>query len=84
MLNDLIFKKVFCEKGNEAILISFINAVLKRTNKEPIVEIEIIDNNQLADQGNIDKRRLFYWRKMYLENIKQGEDYKCRTKSILK
>ena len=79
-------------------MISFINAVLKRTNKEPI--IEIIDNKQLTkevindktsiidvrartakgenvdievqlnDQGNMDKRTLFYWGKMYLENIK--------------
>lgn len=101
-LNDFIFKKVFGEKGNEDILISFINAVLKRTNKEPIVEIEIVDNKQLTkelildktgiidvraktskgenidievqltDQGNMDKRTLFYWGKMYLENIKQG------------
>ncbi len=83
-----------------------INAVLKRTNKEQITEIEIIKNKQLnkeliadktgiidvrdktakdehidievqlTDQGNMDKRTLFYWRKLYLENIKQGEDYK--------
>ena len=99
-LNDFIFKKIFGEKGNEDILISFINAVLKRNNKEPIIEIEIIDNKQLTkevindktgiidvrartakgenvdievqltDQGNMDKRILFYWGKMYLENIK--------------
>lgn len=99
-LNDFIFKKIFGEKGNEDILISFINAVLKRTNKAPIIEIEIIDNKQLTkevindktgiidvrartakgenvdievqltDQGNMDKRTLFYWGKMYLENIK--------------
>ena len=99
-LNDFIFKKIFGEKGNEDILISFINAILKRTNKEPIIEIEIIDNKQLTkevindktgiidvrartakgenvdievqlnDQGNMDKRTLFYWGKMYLENIK--------------
>lgn len=111
-LNDFIFKKVFGEKGNEDILISFINAVLKRTKKEPIVEIEIIDNKQLTkdvimdktgiidvraktskdehvdievqltNQGNMDKRTLFYWGKMYLENIKQGEDYANLEKVI--
>lgn len=111
-LNDFIFKKVFREKGNEDILISFINAVLKRTHKEPIVEIEIIDNKeltkevileetgiidvrgrtskgehiyieaQLTNQGNMDKRTLFYWGKMYLENIKQGEDYASLEKVI--
>lgn len=97
-LNDFIFKKIFGEKGNEDILISFINAVLKRTNKEPIIEIidnkqltkEVINDKtgiidvrartakgenvdievQLTDQGNMDKRTLFYWGKMYLENIK--------------
>ena len=111
-LNDFIFKKVFGEKGNEDILISFINAVLKRTKKEPIVEIEIVDNKQLTkelildktgiidvraktskgenidievqltDQGNMDKRTLFYWGKMYLENIKQGQDYTSLEKVI--
>ena len=111
-INDFIFKKIFGEKGNEDILISFINAVLKRTNKEPILEIEIIDNKQLTkevindktgiidvrartakgenvdievqltDQGNMDKRTLFYWGKMYLENIKQGEDYTSLEKVI--
>ena len=111
-LNDFIFKKVFGEKGNEDILISFINAVLKRTNKEPILEFVIIDNKQLTkevindktgiidvrartakgenidievqltDQGNMDKRTLFYWGKMYLENIKQGEDYTSLEKVI--
>ena len=111
-LNDFIFKKIFGEKGNEDILISFINAVLKRTKKEPIVEIEIIDNKQLTkelildktgiidvraktskgenidievqltDQGNMDKRTLFYLGKMYLENIKQGEDYTSLEKVI--
>ena len=111
-LNDFIFKKVFGEKGNEDILISFINAVLKRTNKEQIIEVEIIENKQLSkelildktgiidvraktskgknidievqltDQGNMDKRTLFYWGKMYLENIKQGQDYTSLEKVI--
>lgn len=54
-LNDFIFKKVFGEKGNEDILISFINAVLKRTKKEKIVELEIIDNKQLTKELILDK-----------------------------
>lgn len=111
-LNDFILKKIFGEKGNEDILISFINAVLKRTKKESIVEVEIIENKQLTkelildktgiidvraktskgenidievqltDQGNMDKRTLFYWGKMYLENIKQGQDYTSLEKVI--
>ena len=111
-LNDLIFKKIFGEKGSDDILIVFINAVLKRTKKDQIVEVEIIDNKQLTkelildktgiidvraktskgenidievqltDQGNMDKRTLFYWGKMYLENIKQGQDYTSLEKVI--
>ena len=111
-LNDFVFKKVFGEKGNEDILLSFINAVLQRRHKETVVEIEIIDNKeltkelirdktgiidvraqtskgdhidievQLTDQGNMDKRTLFYWGKMYLENIKKGEDYANLEKVI--
>ena len=54
-LNDFIFKKIFGEKGNEDILIAFINAVLKRTKKEQIVEVEIIDNKQLTKELILDK-----------------------------
>ena len=111
-LNDFIFKKVFGEKGNEDILISFINAVLKRTSRQIITEIEIVNNKelskdvindktgiidvraktskgenidievQLTNQGNMDKRTLFYWGKMYIENIKKGEDYTALEKVI--
>ena len=40
--------------------------VRARTAKGENVDIEV----QLTDQGNMDKRTLFYWGKMYLENIK--------------
>lgn len=46
-LNDFIFKKLFGEKGNEDILLSFLNAVLKRTCAEPIEEVCIIENKEL-------------------------------------
>ena len=52
--------------------------VLLRTAKGENVDIEV----QLTDQGNMDKRTLFYWGKMYLENIKQGEDYTSLEKVI--
>ena len=111
-LNDFIFKKLFGEKGDEPMLLSFLNAVLKRTQKEELAEIEIVENKeltkeliedktgridvraktargeqidievQLTDQDNMDKRTLFYWGKLYLEGIKQGEDYRKLTKVI--
>lgn len=111
-LNDFIFKKLFGEEGDEPILIAFLNAVLNRTQKEKLVEIEIIDNKeltkeliedktgridvraktlkgeqidievQLTNQDNMEKRTLFYWGKLYLEGIKQGEDYTKLSKVI--
>lgn len=104
-LNDFIFKKLFGEKGNEDILLSFLNAVLQRTSAEPIEEVEIIENKeltkeliedktgiidvrartqqgeeidievQLTNQGNMEKRTIFYLSKLYINGIKQGEDY---------
>ncbi len=111
-LNDFIFKKLFGEKDDEPILLAFLNAILKKTHQEKLLEIEILDNKelskeliedktgridvraktlkgeqinievQLSNQGNMEKRTLFYWSKLYLEGIKQGEDYKKLSKVI--
>jgi predicted transposase/invertase (TIGR01784 family) len=37
---------------------------------------------QLTNQHNMDKRTIFYWGKLFLDGIKQGEDYKNLTKVI--
>ena len=111
-LNDFIFKKLFGEKDDEIILLSFLNAILSKTYTEPLTEIIIIENKeltkemiedktgridvraktqngeqidvevQLTDQNNMDKRTLFYWGKLFLEGIKQGEDYTTLKKVI--
>lgn len=75
-LNDFIFKKIFGEKGNNDK--TGIIDMRARTAKGENVDIEV----QLTNQGNMDKRTLFYWGKMYLENIKQGEDYTSLEKVI--
>jgi hypothetical protein len=46
-LNDFIFLKIMGEKGDEVQLLAFINAVLKRTGKERLQSIEIIENKKL-------------------------------------
>ena len=111
-LNDFIFKKLFGEKDDEVILLSFLNAILSKTYTEPLTEIIIIENKeltkemiedktgridvraktkngeqinievQLTDQYNMEKRTLFYWGKLFLEGIKQGEDYTNLKKVI--
>ena len=61
-LNDFIFKKLFGEKGDEPVLIAFLNAVLQKTRKEEIKEIVIKDNKELTKElindktGRIDVR----------------------------
>ena len=47
-LNDYLFQKYMGEKGDEEQLISFLNAVLKRTRKEKIIELEILENKTLT------------------------------------
>ena len=61
-LNDFIFKKLFGEKGDEPILISFLNAVLQKTHWEEITSITIKENTELTKElindkiGRIDVR----------------------------
>jgi predicted transposase/invertase (TIGR01784 family) len=50
VLNDFAFKKCMGEKGDEAQLMSFLNAVLRKTRKSRIASLEIIENKEmLAD-----------------------------------
>ena len=47
-LNDYLFQKYLGEKGDEEQLLSFLNAVLKRTRKNNLVAIEIIENRKIT------------------------------------
>jgi predicted transposase/invertase (TIGR01784 family) len=46
-LNDFAFMKILGEKGDEPQLTAFLNAVLKRTGKNRIVSVDIIENKEL-------------------------------------
>jgi hypothetical protein len=43
-LNDYLFQKLLGEKGDEEQLLSFLNAVLKRTGKNILQSVEILEN----------------------------------------
>jgi predicted transposase/invertase (TIGR01784 family) len=43
-LNDYIFQKLMGEKGDEEQLLSFLNAVLKRSGKDALESVEIFEN----------------------------------------
>ena len=38
---------------------------------------------QVVDQRNIEKRILFYWSKLYIDSIKEGNDYNKLKKTII-
>ena len=63
------------EQVNDKVGIIDIRA--KINNKNPI-DIEM----QIADERNIEKRILFYWSKLYLKQLKEGEKYKDLNRSI--
>jgi len=42
-LNDYLFYKVMGEKGDEPQLTSFLNAVLSRSGRKPILSLEILE-----------------------------------------
>ncbi|WP_242982190.1 MULTISPECIES: Rpn family recombination-promoting nuclease/putative transposase [unclassified Clostridium] len=110
--NDVVFQKIFGSPENEDILISFLNALLERTEKEKINHIEYVDTKlsdieaiddkigildvrvvtekgihinveiQLINRYNMINRTLFYWSRLYSNQIKKGENYKNLNKTI--
>ncbi|MGL4945305.1 MAG: Rpn family recombination-promoting nuclease/putative transposase, partial [Fusobacteriaceae bacterium] len=48
------------------------------TDNGTIINIEI----QLTNKFNMGKRTLFYWSKLYSEQLKEGEDYKQLNKTV--
>jgi predicted transposase/invertase (TIGR01784 family) len=47
-LNDFLFQKYLGEKGDEEQLLSLLNAILARTNKNNLEKVEIIENKTLT------------------------------------
>ena len=48
ILNDFAFQKALGEKGDEPQLLAFLNAVLKRTGKNNLESVEILEDKDLA------------------------------------
>ncbi|MDR0442457.1 MAG: Rpn family recombination-promoting nuclease/putative transposase [Treponema sp.] len=105
-LDDYLFYKVMGEKGDEVQLLGFLNAVLRRSGKDPIESVEIQENKsfiaeilggksctldvqaalqdgtkvnievQLSNEGNMARRSLYYWSRVYSGSINKGENYR--------
>ena len=60
-----LFQRLMGSAENKEGLISFLNAVLSKTRKEKIEDVEIIENKQLAKKLILDKTgRWFCCKKM--------------------
>jgi predicted transposase/invertase (TIGR01784 family) len=58
LLNDYLFLKIMGEKGDEEQLLGFLNAVLRRTGKDKLVSVDILENKTftpevVGDKGSI-------------------------------
>ena len=78
-LNDFIFQKLFGEKGDEEQLLSFLNAVLKRTNKNKIISIEILENKTLTAEIIGNKTSILDIRAVTEDNTKVNIEVQLRN-----
>ena len=62
LLNDFVFKKTFGEEDSKESLISLLNAILDRKDRDQLVTLEIVNNKELTAElindkaGRIDVR----------------------------
>jgi predicted transposase/invertase (TIGR01784 family) len=68
-LNDFLFFKVMGEKGDEVQLLSFLNAVLGRT-ENPIVSVEILENKTFSAEVIGDKSSILDTRAVLQDNTR--------------
>jgi predicted transposase/invertase (TIGR01784 family) len=54
-LNDYLFMKTFGEKGDEEQLLAFLKSILKRTKRDNIVSVEILEDKTLTAEVIGDK-----------------------------
>ncbi|MDR2048487.1 MAG: Rpn family recombination-promoting nuclease/putative transposase, partial [Treponema sp.] len=69
-LNDYLFLKIMGEKGDEEQLLGFLNAVLKRTGKDKLVSVEIIENKIFPAEVIGDKSSILDLRALLAEGTR--------------
>ena len=94
---DFVFKKIFGTEKNKPILINFLNAVIKPTTPIKDVEIKNNDIDvkattsnkehinieiQVKNEYNMIQRTLYYWSKMYSEQIQNRDNYSKLERTV--
>ena len=49
-LNDFVFKKIFGSNENKDLLISLLNAILNPSDREKLIDLEVVEENQLTKE----------------------------------
>jgi predicted transposase/invertase (TIGR01784 family) len=78
-LNDFAFKKILGEKGDEPQLIAFLNAVLQRTGKGTITDLEIVENRDIPAETPDGKSAKLDVRANYRTALVSTSKCSCRT-----
>src|SRR5580704_467545 len=90
---DIAFKKIFGVEENTDLLITLINSFNPknfRQDKLSILDIKAKGKDgkrfnieiQISDEADYNKRALYYWAKLYTEQLKEAEDYANLSKAI--
>ncbi|MCD6435162.1 MAG: PD-(D/E)XK nuclease family transposase [Clostridiales bacterium] len=54
-LNDFVFKKIFGEKENKDLLISLLNSILDPSDRDKLIDLEVVDDLELTKERVDDK-----------------------------
>ncbi|MDR1147730.1 MAG: Rpn family recombination-promoting nuclease/putative transposase, partial [Spirochaetaceae bacterium] len=79
LLNDYLFLKVMGEKGDEEQLLGFLNAVLRRTGRDRLVHVEILENKTFTPEVIGDKSSILDLRAMSDNALKLSIEVQLRN-----
>src|SRR5215470_2279483 len=86
---DIAFKKIFGVEENKDLLNPY-NPKNFREDKLSILDIKAQGKDgkrfnieiQITDEADYDKRALYYWAKLYTEQLQATDDYSLLAKAI--
>src|ERR1700749_4940900 len=87
LINSIVSEE---DQVSEVTLLNPYNPKRFKTDKLSILDIKAKAVNgkrynieiQISDEGNYDKRALYYWAKLYSDQLKASEDYAKLSKAI--
>lgn len=87
LINSIVSKD---DQVEDVVLLNPYNPKNFRDDKLSVLDIKAMGHNghrfnieiQITDEGDYDKRALYYWGKLYTEQLKEGFDYSELNKTI--